>query len=63
MNVYEVALNRVVEHETIYRIKANSEEAIELVLSGDYDYIAHDTEINNIEEPSLNNIETIAICN
>lgn len=50
MNIYEVTLHRVVEHETIYRVKAsNDEEAEELVLTGNYDKIISDSEIGDME--------------
>lgn len=50
MNTYEVTLHRVVEHETIYRVKAsNDEEAEELVLTGNYDKIISDSEIGDME--------------
>jgi len=54
MNTYEVTLHRVVEHETIYRVKAsNDEEAEELVISGNYDEITHDSEEGEIEDPDV----------
>ena len=54
MNTYEVTLHRVVEHETIYRVKAGSEEeAEELVISGNYDEITHDFEIDDMEDPDV----------
>ena len=38
--IYEVTLHRVVEHETIYIVDADSpEEAEEMVLAGDYDEV------------------------
>ena len=50
MNTYEVTLHRVVEHETIYRVKAsNDEEAEDLVSTGDYDEIISDSEISDME--------------
>lgn len=50
MKTYKVTLHRVVEHETIYRVEANnSEEAEEFILTGDYDEIISDSEINDIE--------------
>ena len=52
MKTYEVALHRVVEHETIYRIEAsNEEEAEELVISGNYDEIISDSETGEVEDP------------
>ena len=54
MNIYEVTLHRVVEHETIYRVKAsNDEEAEELVMSGNYDEITHDSEEGEVEDPDV----------
>lgn len=48
--VYEVTLYRVVEHETTYRVEAESEEeAEELVLTGDYDEIISDSEMGDME--------------
>ena len=50
MNTYEVTLHRVIEHETIYRVKAsNDEEVEELVLTGNYDEIISDSEMGNME--------------
>ncbi len=54
MKTYEVTLHRVVEHETIYRVKAsNDEEAEELVMSGNYDEITDDCEEGEIEDPEV----------
>lgn len=54
MKTYEVTLHRLVEHETIYRVKAsNEEEAEELVLSGNYDEVTHDCEEGEIEDPNV----------
>jgi len=51
MKTYEVTLHRVIEHETIYRVKANDEEeAEELVLTGDYDEVISDSEIGDMKE-------------
>jgi len=50
MNTYEVTLHRVVEHETIYRVKAsNDEEVEELVLTGNYDEIISDSEMEDMK--------------
>ena len=60
MKTYEVTLHRVVEHETIYRVHAESEEeAEELVLSGDYDEIIEDSEQGEIEDPDI--IDTVRV--
>ena len=57
---YEVTLHRVVEHETTFRVKANSEEeAEELVLSGNYDEIVEDSEQGEMEDPDI--IDTIKV--
>lgn len=54
MKTYEVTLHRIVEHETIYRVKAsNEDEAEELVMSGNYDEITHDCEEGEIEDPEI----------
>ena len=54
MNIYEVTLHRVVEHETIYRVKAsNEDEAEKLVMSGYYDEITHDSEEGEVEDPDV----------
>ena len=58
--IYEVTLHRVVEHETIYRVHAESEEeAEELVLSGDYDEIIEDSEQGEMEDSEI--IDTIRV--
>lgn len=60
MNVYEITLHRVVEHETIYRVTAsNEEEAEELVISGNYDEITHDCEEGEVEDPDIINVEEL----
>ena len=60
MRTYEVTLHRVVEHETIFRVKAsNEEEAEELVLSGNYDEITHDCEEGEYEDPEVLSIEAL----
>lgn len=54
MKTYEVTLHRVVEHTTIYRVNADSEEeAEEYVLSGDYDEITQDSEEGEMEDPEV----------
>lgn len=59
MNMYEVTLHRIVEHETVYRVKvSNDEEAEELVLTGDYDEIISDSEISDIER-NVTDIERV----
>ena len=60
MKTYEVTLHRVVEHETIFRVKAsNEDEAEELVLSGDFDEVTADSEIGELEDPDVLNIEVL----
>lgn len=60
MKTYEVTLHRVVEHETIFRVKAsNEDEAEELVLSGDFDEITADSEIGELEDPEVLDIEVL----
>lgn len=57
---YEVTLHRIVEHETIYRVHAESEEeAEELVLSGDYDEIIEDSEQGEMEDSEI--IDTVRV--
>ena len=57
---YEVTLHRVVEHTTIYRVNADSEEeAEEYALSGDYDEITQDSEEGEMEDPEVTNIEQV----
>ena len=54
MKTYEVTIHRVVEHETVYRVKAsNEDEAEKLVMSGYYDEITHDWEEGEIEDPEI----------
>lgn len=56
--MYKVTLHRVVEHETIYTVNANSEEeAKELVLSGIYEEIIEDSEEGEVEESQVFDIE------
>ena len=60
MNVYEVTLHRVVEHETVYRVMAsNEEEAEKLVISGNYDEITHDCEEGEVEDPDVIDVEEL----
>ena len=60
MKTYEVTLHRVVEHETIFRVKAsNEDEAEELVLSGDFDEVIADSEIGELEDPQVLDIEVL----
>ena len=57
---YEVTLHRVVEHETTFRVKANSEEEAEdFVLNGDYDEIVQDSEEGEMENPDIVNVEQV----
>ena len=60
MNKYEIILHRVVEHDTIYHVIANNEdEAIDYVLSGEYDDVVSDSEIGEIEDPEVIDIREI----
>ena len=60
MKTYEVTLHRVVEHETTFRVKANSmEEAEDFVLNGEYDEIVQDSEEGEMEDPEVTNIEQV----
>ena len=60
MKTYEVTLHRVVEHETVFRVKAsNEDEAEELVLSGNYDEVTQDHEDGEVENPEVLNIEVL----
>jgi len=57
---YRVTLHRVVEHETIFQVNANSEEeAEELVLSGKYEEVTEDSEQGEIEDPEVVDIEEV----
>lgn len=59
--IYEVTLHRVVEHETIFRIHAESEEeAEEMVLAGDYDEIVGDSEQGEMEDPEVIDITRVS---
>ena len=58
--IYEVTLHRVVEHETTFRVKANSEEEAEdFVLNGDYDEIVQDSEEGEMENPEVVDITRV----
>lgn len=60
MKKYNVTLNRIVEHETIYRVLAsNEEEAIELAMDGNYDEIVHDAELGEVSDPDVNDVEEL----
>lgn len=60
MKTYEVTLHRVVEHETTFRVKANSEEEAEdFVLNGNYDEIVQDSEEGEIENPDIISVERV----
>jgi hypothetical protein len=61
--IYEVTLHRVVEHETIYIVDADSpEEAEEMVLAGDYDEIVEDSEQGEMEDPEvIDVVEQVAV--
>ena len=58
--IYKVTLHRVVEHETIFSINANSEEeAEELALTGYYDEIIEDSEQGEMEDPDVVDITKV----
>ena len=58
--IYKVTLHRVVEHETIYIVDAyDSEEAEEMVLSGNYDEIVEDSEQGEMEDPEIVDIKRV----
>lgn len=58
--VYKVTLHRVVEHETTYRVEAESEEEAEnLVLTGYYDEITEDSEQGEMEDPDVTEITEV----
>ena len=60
MKTYEVTLHRIVEHETVYRVKAsNEEEAKELIMSDNYDELISDSELADIEDSDVTNIEQV----
>jgi hypothetical protein len=57
---YEVTLHRVVEHETVYKVTADSiDEAEALVMSGNYDEIIADSEEGEMEDPEVTSIERV----
>ena len=57
---YEVTLHRVVEHETTYRVEANSEEEAEdFVLNGDYNEVVQDSEQGEMENPDIISVEKV----
>ncbi len=58
--IYKVTLHRVVEHETIFSVNADSEEeAEELVLAGIYEEVIEDSEQGEMEDPEVTNIERV----
>jgi len=58
MKNYNVTLSRVVEHETTYRVLAsNEEEAINLVLDGNYDEVIEDAELGEVSDPDVNDVK------
>lgn len=60
MKTYEVTLHRVVEHETTFRVKANDEDQAEdFVLNGEYDEIVQDSEIDEMGNPEITNVEQV----
>lgn len=57
---YEVTVHRVVEHETVYKVKAeNEEDAESLTLSGYYDEIVEDSEQGEMEDPDVIDITRV----
>ena len=57
MNTYEVTLHRIVEHETVYRVKAKSEDDAEnKVISGYYEEVVEDSEEGEIQDPEITDI-------
>ena len=60
MKTYEVTLHRVVEHETVFKVKADDEDQAEIfVLNGEYDEIVDDSEEGEMENPEVTNIEQV----
>lgn len=60
MKTYEVTLHRVVEHETVFKVKADDEDQAEIfVLNGEYDEIVQDSEEGEMENPEVTNIEQV----
>jgi hypothetical protein len=60
MKTYEVTLHRVVEHETVFRVEADSlDEAADLVLAGTYDEVVQDSEQGEMEDPEVTSIERV----
>lgn len=58
--MYNVALTRYVEHETFYKVEADSEgEAVKSVLSGNYIEIIDDTELGELDDPQVIEVEDI----
>ena len=57
---YEVTLHRVVEHETVFKVQAESkEEAEDFVLNGVYDEVLSDMEIGEMEDPDVIDITRV----
>lgn len=60
MKTYEVTLHRVVEHETVFKVKADDEDQAEIfVLNGEYNEIVQDSEEGEMENPEVTNIEQV----
>ena len=58
MKEYNVTVRRVVEHETTYNVFAsNEEEAEEFVLEGNYNEVISDSEMGEMEDFDIINIE------
>ena len=60
MKVYDITIHRIVEHETTFRVLAsNEEEAIDLILDGNYDSIISDAELGEIEDPDVTDVKIL----
>ena len=59
-NFYKVTLHRLVEHETIYKVTAESEEDAEIkILEGYDEEVIEDSEIGDIQDPDVIDITEI----
>lgn len=60
METYDITFHRIVEHETTFRVLAsNEEEAIDLILDGNYDSIISDAELGEIEDPDVTDVKIL----
>lgn len=60
MKAYDITFHRIVEHETTFRVLAsNEEEAIDLILDGNYDSIIGDAELGEIEDPDVTDVKIL----